>query len=155
LNADVDCDLIDYFLLDEGGVHVEDAEALVTAEDVFGLEDNFAIPFPFETIDGFVFAQVSEGEVFGIGRWGEADLRYSRLGRRRAQTTVGRGKPPKGRGVVGEERVDGEEEVRETHLGDISTIQVVERLRFWRRWLKRVVGDVCCWRGPRCYGRWR
>jgi hypothetical protein len=80
LNADVGCDLVDDFLLDEGGVHVEDAEALVTAENAFRLEDNFAVPFSFETIDGFVFAQVSEAEVYGVGRWGEADFRYSRLG---------------------------------------------------------------------------
>jgi len=88
----------------------------VLAEDGFRLEDYLAVPFSFKAIDGFVFAEVSESEVFGVGRWREDDFNYARLRRIRAKAAMRRGEPAEGWWIVGQERVDGGEEVCEAYL---------------------------------------
>jgi hypothetical protein len=47
---------------------------------------------------------------------------------------------PEDRRIVCKKGVEGGEEVREAHLGEIRPVQVVKRFRFGRRRLKRVVG---------------
>jgi hypothetical protein len=89
----------------------------VAPEDGFRLKDYLAIPFSLETIDSFVFAEVTECEILGIGRWREGDLHYARLGGRRTEAAMGGSESAESRRIVGEERVDGGKEVCKAYLG--------------------------------------
>jgi len=140
LNTNKLGNFINALIVNQSAIHVEHSQTLVSTEHTLFLQDNLDIPLALKAPDTLVLPQIREGEIIRV-RWGrESDLHNAGMflviqtAVRSVHALVGR-----------RQSFQDLKEVRQTHLGDIRPVKVIQRLGLWRGWLAGELVHVFCW----------